>query len=75
MGKALKVRVKVLARSCRQCPIRDVARQAGLCSLCCSLVVDRDGQAFVCSILLDGDDWQQVDGSRLSPAPRLLEVV
>ena len=68
-----KLRVKAVARTCQGCPIQDRARHLGLCSLCCSLVSDRDGSLYVALVLLDGDNgWQQVDPCRLSPVPRLL---
>ena len=67
-----RVQVKTVARTCGGCPIRDRARHLGLCSLCCSLVSDRDGGLYVSLTPLNGGGWESIEASRLSPVPRLL---
>ena len=67
-----RVRVKTVARTCGGCPIQDRARRLGLCSLCCSLVADREGSLYVSLTPLNGGGWESIEASCLSPVPRLL---
>jgi len=70
-----RVRIRPVSRSCSGCPIQDRARPAGLCSLCCTLVADRDGGLWVSLTPLDaGNGWQSIEVSRLSRVPHALAV-
>ncbi len=70
-----RIRVKTVARRCRNCPINDRARAFGLCALCCTVVVNGEGKLFVSLTPLDGDNgWQTTDAARLAPVPRELFI-
>ena len=72
MAAKTRLHVRPVTRTCRGCPIQDRARLLGLCSLCCTLVADRDGSLYVSLTPLNGGGWENVEAGRLAPVPQSL---